>query len=351
MLDKLFPYRSKIVDFCLAFLTQKSHELQYIPWAEDAYSRLKIFIPHGKTIRGSMLLFGVEMFGGVITKDALRAASAIEITQAGALIHDDIIDQDTFRRAQAALHVQYADLGIKEKLVEAPHFGESMAICLADLCFFLNFELLNQIESDAEIRSRILTHFAREMQIVSLAEMQDVYLGHSYKEYPQQTIIDLYIYKTGRYSFSLPLMTAALLTHQDESVIQTLSRLGELMGLLFQIHDDELSLMGKQENTGKPIGTDIARNNKTLHALHLQQKASPEERVRLRKIFGNSELIANDIIYVQTLLTKYKIIQVVNKHAAHFQKEAYELIRTLPINKESRLKLTSFLDFLKTRSV
>ncbi|RJR16091.1 hypothetical protein C4579_01045 [Candidatus Microgenomates bacterium] len=351
MLPKLPTYKTQIIDVCLQFLSQKSQDLQHIPWTKDAFSRLKSFIPNGKTIRGSMVLFGVEMFRGEVNEDVLRTACALEIVQAGALIHDDIIDQDTLRRNQASLHVQYADLGTEEKLVAAAHFGESMAICLADLCFFLSFELLNQIEIDAEIRRQIIAHFSTEMQILSLAEMQDVYLGHSYKEYPQETIFDLYIYKTGRYSFSLPLMTAALLTRQNISVVQTLSRLGELMGLLFQIHDDELSLTGKQENTGKPVGTDIARNNKTLHALYLQRKAQSEERTRLKKIFGNSELIADDIVYVQALLTKYKIIREVNKQTTKLQTEAHKLIRTLPIGEDSQSILVSFLRFLQTRTV
>ena len=60
----------------------------------------------------------------------LRACSALELVQAGALVHDDIIDASTTRRGYPTVHVEYAEhhraaqwLGVPER------FGEAAAIC------------------------------------------------------------------------------------------------------------------------------------------------------------------------------------------------------------------------------
>jgi geranylgeranyl pyrophosphate synthase len=57
---------------------------------------------------------------------------------------------------------------------------------------------------------------------------------------------------TGRYTFSLPLMIGGLLAEQSEQTLNLLEMVGERMGIIFQLKDDELGLFGDQSEIGKP---------------------------------------------------------------------------------------------------
>ncbi len=50
----------------------------------------------------------------------------------------------------------------------------------------------------------------------------------------------MYLYKTGRYTFSLPLMIGGLLAEQNVHTLELLEKLGEHMGIIFQLKDDEI---------------------------------------------------------------------------------------------------------------
>ena len=54
------------------------------------------------------------------------------------LIHDDIIDRDSLRRGSPTIHKLY------QKKYSSPHFGESMAIVLGDICSVLGSEAILQ---------------------------------------------------------------------------------------------------------------------------------------------------------------------------------------------------------------
>ena len=74
-------------------------------------------------------------------------------------------------------------------------------------------------------------------------------------------------YKTGRYSFSLPLLAGAMLADAPAELRGKLETFGESIGLLFQIRDDELGLFGDERELGKPVGSDVREGKKTHHLL------------------------------------------------------------------------------------
>ncbi len=80
----------------------------------EAVAALESFVLRGgKRVRPMFVWTGWLGAGGDATGPeapaALRAASALELVQACALVHDDIIDASTTRRGFPTVHVEFAD--------------------------------------------------------------------------------------------------------------------------------------------------------------------------------------------------------------------------------------------------
>ncbi|MFZ5845698.1 MAG: polyprenyl synthetase family protein [Patescibacteria group bacterium] len=225
MLAFITRHKPVIDRFLATFLQQKKKSLSKVnQWGSDAIDKLIPFVTAGKCVRGSLVLFSYLMFKNKLKSEVIQAAAGIELLHSGLLIHDDIMDRDTKRRGSEAVHYQYQKLA-------TPHFGESMGITIGDLSFFLGFELLHD---------QVFPLVSRELATVATAQMQDVAQTALPKKLSPNDILSLYRYKTARYSFSLPLTIGAMLAGQPQQVISDLEKLGESLGILYQIRDDQL---------------------------------------------------------------------------------------------------------------
>ena len=106
----------------------------------------------------------------------------------------------------------------------------------------------------------------------------------------EKAVLDLYRYKTGRYTFSLPLMMGATLAGSDAATLAKLERLGEDLGILFQLKDDEIGIFGDEAETGKPIGSDIREGKKTLFYVYLLDGVEGAEKARLASLYGGPDI-------------------------------------------------------------
>ncbi|HOJ50050.1 MAG TPA: polyprenyl synthetase family protein [Spirochaetota bacterium] len=238
-------------------------------WTIDSLEKIKNFSINGKLIRGALICLIEDKIKGSYSENSIKTSVAIELLQSGLLIHDDIMDNDDIRRGQTSIHAQYRNKYQNSK--NPQKLGESLGICLGDICFFLSFDILSKIPKK-EIMKEIITLFSKEMITVGLAQMQDIYFSEVYNIDPQyEDIINLYKYKTARYSFSLPLIAGAYISEiKDE--IPTLSILGEKIGILFQIKDDYIDLFSSTEEIGKPVGSDIINEKKTIIFYYLKEE-------------------------------------------------------------------------------
>ena len=81
--------------------------------------------------------------------------------------------------------------------------------------------------------------------------------------------------------------------------MEALRLIGESIGILFQIRDDELGLFGDEQELGKPIGSDVREGKKTLLYARLMQRAGTRDRARLARLFGNRGATRRDLEYVR----------------------------------------------------
>ncbi len=342
--------RTRLLNDLDEFLSAKRKDVAGLkPWGGDVLRRLAEFTRKGKMIRGGLVLLGSEMAGGGVSRAAVRAGTAFELIQSGLLIHDDIMDRDARRRGAPSIHEQYAFLAESPGTPEAGHFGTSMAICAGEIAIFLAFEALAGLPHPGKAAAAVQKLFAAEFGLVGLGQMRDIQAGASGRPLRERQVLDIYRYKTARYSFSLPLAAGWILAGGRRSVLPRLQHLGEDLGLIFQIKDDELGLFGDEKTLGKPVGSDVRQGKKTLLYLRLADRAAGPDLDRLSAVFGRQDASKQDILFVRRLAGRLGVREDVGRVMTRFGRRAAAVIRGLPVEEKHREILQNILNYSLTR--
>jgi geranylgeranyl diphosphate synthase type I len=282
----------------------------------------------------------------------------MELFQSGLLAHDDIMDRDATRRGLPTLHRQYGGEARQRGARDPEHLGQSLGICAGDAAFFLGFEALSGPPVPQAARAGLLGLCARELSRVAVAQMQDVvwgaqpaFGGAGPDTVPEEQILRLYTFKTGRYTFSMPLAAGALLAGCGPGELAELERLGEFLGILFQLRDDLLGLFGDERELGKPVGSDVREGKKTILHGRLLARASEATAARLREIFGNPGIGQTELDFVRSQLAGLGVIAEVRELSEGYAAEARRLIESLPgARAEERAVLQEILRYTSERT-
>ncbi|MCF7949854.1 MAG: polyprenyl synthetase family protein [Spirochaetia bacterium] len=387
-MKEFFAQQKQIINHYLSeFLTAKSAELNRVhSMGGESGFKIQDFAGKGKMLRGGLvaLAYFLTAAESAATESAAaesdatagtetqekpehpektaptfeflvppRAVSAVggvmELFQSAFLIHDDIMDRDEMRRGSKSVYAQYVSLAEKEEFTNAYHTGESMGICVGDIAFFLAFEILAEV-SRSTGNAQISELCSRELSYVGVAQMLDVYWGQTKAPITEEEVFDLYRYKTGRYTFSLPLLCGGHLAGARQAQLDDLERIGELLGIVFQLKDDELGLFGEEAQLGKPIGSDISEGKKTLFYVALMDRAEPQEKVRLESVFGKKNLSFEEVEYVRGIVRKHGIREWVLDVCRRYAEEARELIDGMEqVSEPYRQILIDLLDYSLNR--
>jgi geranylgeranyl diphosphate synthase type I len=327
------PYIAEVIK---NYIAAESTNLRSVsPRSAKLSGDIATLATRGKMIRGGLVCLGYQFEGKKLDERCLKLAAAMEIAHTGLLIHDDIMDGDTLRRGEKALHTTHADAGKKYGMLTPERFGEATATCLADIAFFSAFNLLTQaLAEHPEILTTAMSLFTKELALVGAAQLQDVYSGNHPKPATLATILSTYRFKTARYTFSLPLALGLTAASGNAKTITTLTTFGEHVGIIFQIRDDEIGLFGTEKEIGKPVGSDIRESKKTLYHHFLYRFASVTEKKRLGNIFGNQRLTKKDIAYVRSLVNAYNIPEKIEKIVAAERESALAALDQLTLSTE-----------------
>jgi geranylgeranyl diphosphate synthase type I len=287
MIERIQSSRQEINGFLQEYIVENS-QLVDNQWQDEIEERLLELVSEGKMVRGGLILETHDRFNGSSDShhEVLKASAAIELAHTGLLIHDDIIDRDDERRRMRAIHMQYRDLGRERSVPDPEHYGDSMAICLADVAFFLAFRLMSDIQVEPERSRKASTLFWDYFSAVGMGEMMDIDSGSSPEELSEEEIMELYRNKTANYTFSLPMATGAILAGTPEEKVEELEKIGMKIGIIYQLRDDELGLFGETDELGKPLGSDLEEDKKTLHRLYLVESLDEERRKEVVEMMG-----------------------------------------------------------------
>ena len=352
-MKELSVYTNSIKNFLENYFSRNSLKISNINrWGMDIAEKFKNFSLKGKMLRGALLLLSTEMFKKMVTPGDVKVASALEIIHSSLLIHDDIMDRDLTRRGGKTIHSQYTDIFKDLSKQEAYHFGESLGICAGDIGFFIAFNILSESELTSEIITSIVSLWSEELSYVGLAQMEDLWFSTvNIDDIDINDVAKMYRFKTSRYSFSLPLMTGAILSGQNERIVEVLKNLGEDMGLLFQVKDDELGLFGSEYKTGKPVGSDLKEGKKTIYIIQILHNTDKRDREEVINIIRNRDSSPSAIARLKYIAKRSGAIDDINTMFEDVKAKCMEKISQLPVDPAYKERLRKITDFIIKREL
>ncbi len=319
-------------------------------WRDDFSKRLLPYATAGKLMRGNLVCFSYEAFSGQRPgPEVVRTAIALELIHSALLIHDDVMDNDDYRRGKPSIHRQYETLGRHEKLTNPAGFGANVALCGGDMCLFMAFGLIGSVLGQSGTPPLVNELFADILVEVCDGQMQDIH-SQARPDLPsKRAICNLMQAKTASYTLSLPLAVGAALAGQPAATIKKLRHVGNAAGIIFQIRDDELGAMGDTAKTGKPVGADIREGKKTLIYYYLMKTCTASERRQLKEIFGNPEITPSDIAAIQKLIRHRDIPSLLNSEINGLETKARQTLRTIDLPRRYQDELCSLIVFCARR--
>lgn len=330
------------------FDEKRKEELPPLLKEQGILEVLEKFVSGGKLIRGTLFLFMSEALEAKNRKKLINIACALELTHSGLLIQDDIIDKDEMRRGELSIHANFAQKGERE-VFDPYHYGVSTALMTADTAFFLASELLANYQS-ANL-PKLLKYYAHEIYLVSLAEGADSIFGQTIRNPGKEEIYSLYKFKTARYTFTLPLELAAIVAGSSLGTRNILGKMGEDIGIIFQIKDDEIGLFGDEKLTGKPVGGDMRENKKTLIRSLLFERANVSDKKILNSCFGNTKSGDAQMLMVKEIYKKYNIDRLIDGETGKLMEKVWEEFEKLEIGAIHKKMLKEFLEMNIHRTV
>jgi octaprenyl-diphosphate synthase len=226
----------------------------------------KIISNKGKLIRPGVLLLITRHLGYRGNKD-VTVAAAVEAIHVASLIHDDIIDGSVTRR------------GSKTALKS---FGADFSLLLGD--FFFIRSVYNSLSLNDEYLPKLITRVAQRMIEGEIEE-----LVHSYNFSLSQAEYMRIIEKKTASLFETTCKLACHLGKASRKEREALDRYGLNLGLVFQIIDDLIDLVGQPSETGKTGFSDLKEGRITLPVILALKKASPETALRLKNLLRKTK--------------------------------------------------------------
>ena len=206
----------------------------------------------GKRLRPIMVMEACRVFGGDVEK-AMPFACAIEMIHTYSLIHDDLpaLDNDDYRRGRLTSHKM---------------FGENMAILAGDALLHHAFETMAEacVKMNDIKYTKAMLAIAQGAGINGMVAGQVVDVISEGKEIDKDTLDYIHKNKTAAMIIGA-LKAGAEIGGASDEEIKNIERVGELVGVAFQIQDDILDVTSTLEELGKPINSD-EKNHKVTYA-------------------------------------------------------------------------------------
>ena len=206
----------------------------------------------GKRIRPLLLLELIQAFGLELAEAHYQVAAALEMIHTGSLIHDDLpaMDDDDYRRGRLTSHKK---------------FGEDMAILAGDSLFLDPYGLLARAELPSQVKVDLISELSLAAGSFGMVAGQVLDMQGEGQAISLEDLKTIHANKTGKL-LTYPFVAAGLIVQAQQSVQDKLRRIGELLGLAFQVRDDILDVTASFEELGKTPQKDLAAAKSTYPA-------------------------------------------------------------------------------------
>jgi octaprenyl-diphosphate synthase len=216
----------------------------------------------GKQMR-PMFVFLTAGLCGTISEATHRGASLVELLHTATLVHDDVVDDASYRRGFFSVNALW-----KNKI----------AVLVGD--YFLARGLLLSIDNDDFALLRLVSQAVREMSEGELLQMEKA----RRLDIDESVYFEIIRQKTATLIAACCGVGAASAGANPE-IVAKMQDFGEKIGIAFQIKDDLFDY--GSADIGKPIGIDIKERKMTLPLIYSLTQASTKERRHILYLLKN----------------------------------------------------------------
>ncbi|GAA0296436.1 geranylgeranyl diphosphate synthase type II [Gracilibacillus halotolerans] len=207
----------------------------------------------GKRLRPILMGAACEAFGGKLNK-VYPAAIALEMIHTYSLIHDDLpaMDNDMYRRGMPTNHIK---------------FGEATAILAGDGLLTNSFQMISSSDIyTADQKVFLLDQLSKASGLEGMVAGQHLDMIAETKPVDIANLEKIHQLKTGKL-LTYAVTAGAYLADVTMEELSLIQSFGNEIGLIFQIQDDILDVIGDQQIMGKQVGSDKGNEKSTYPSL------------------------------------------------------------------------------------
>ncbi len=277
----------------------------------------------GKQVRPMFVFFCAKLLGEV--NDATyRGAALIELLHTASLIHDDVVDDAYERRSFFSVNALW-----KNKI----------AVLVGD--YLLSKGLLLSVENKDYRLLEIVSRAVKEMSEGELLQIERT----RRLNLDEEVYFDIIRQKTASLIASSCAVGFAS-TNADEALQEQVWKLGETIGISFQIKDDLFDL--GDDNVGKPKGIDIQEKKLTLPLIYAINNAKKSDRRHIIYLIKNHHRNKKKVAEVIDFVRQSGGIEYARQKMFDYRADAIEQLRFFP-DSEARRGLESLILFATDR--
>jgi len=285
----------------------------------------------GKRIRPVLMLLGYNLFKEH-PEDIMMQALGLETYHNYTLLHDDLMDQADLRRGHETVHKRW---------------DANTAILSGDSMLVLAYQRM--AACDAKYLPQVLSLFTETALEIGEGQEYDMDF-ETRNDVTEEEYIEMIRLKTS-VLLACALKTGAILGDASKEDADRLYKVGEQIGLAFQLQDDLLDVYGDTKVFGKAIGGDITSNKKTYMLINAVNRANAGQRQELMrwieaKDFDRQEKIAA----VTRLYNEIGIRQLCEEKINYYFEAARQTLAEVSVSEDRKQALLQYMDELLYRN-
>lgn len=254
----------------------------------------------GKYIRATSVIVCAEQSDGLISPNAVKIASAIEIIHLATLVHDDVIDNAELRRGEITLQKKY---------------GKRTAVICGDYLLCAALKLAASVSDKQDYLELDLPDY---MGRVCLGELN---------QHINNANVNLSIYQylkiiSGKTAalFEASFFAGAVFSDNSKADCRRYKQVGYYIGMIFQLLDDCNDFETTVDIAKKPVQSDYEQGVITLPLIHAFQHVNSFKDKANSNGINRSEINeavsqSGGLLFTRMLAKKYynKALKIINK--------------------------------------
>lgn len=264
----------------------------------------------GKQMRPMFVFLCAKLVSnGKVNEKTYRGASVIELIHTATLVHDDVIDDSSYRRGFFSINALW-----KNKI----------AVLVGD--YLLSKGLLLCIEKKDFDILEIISIAVREMSEGELLQIEKA----RNLNITEEIYFEIIRQKTASLISACCAIGVSSVTNNSE-YLKKIKILGEYIGIAFQIKDDLFDYGSKK--IGKPIGIDIKDQKMTLPFIFCMNNSNSKDKKWLINSIKNHNKNKKRVKEIISFVNKNGGIEYAKEKMEEFKLKAVKILKSFSKNK------------------